>query len=81
MSLYQDLMGNQNNNIDSNYIVNAYKSTNNPQQLLMNMAMNNPNIQQILNMINQSGQSPKDLFFTLANQKGINPNIILNKLR
>ena len=76
MSLYQDLMGNQNNNINSNYIANAYKSTNNPQQLLMNMAMNNPNIQQVLNMINQSGQSPKDLFFTLANQKGINPNII-----
>lgn len=77
MSLYQELTTN-NNQAEINKIINAYKSTNNPQQLLMNMAMKNPNIQKIINMINESGQTPKDLFFQMARQKGIDPNIIIN---
>ena len=77
MSLYQELTTN-NNQAEINKIINAYKSTNDPQQLLMNMAMKNPNIQKIIDMINESGQTPKDLFFQMARQKGIDPNIIIN---
>lgn len=77
MSLYQELTT-SNNQAEIDKIINAYKSTNNPQQLLMNMAMKNPNIQKIINMINESGQTPKDLFFQMARQKGIDPNIIIN---
>lgn len=81
MSLYKDLMETQQQNSYSNEIVNAYKSTNNPQQLLFALMQKNPSIKQILNMANQSGMSYKDLFYAVAKQKGIDPNQIINMLR
>jgi hypothetical protein len=52
----------------------------NPQQLLMNMAQQNPQIKQTLDMINNSNKSPKDLFYEMAKQKGVDPNQILSML-
>ena len=60
---------------------NTVKNSNNPQQLIMNMMQTNPQMKQIMNMIQQSGKSPKDLFYQLAQQKGINPDQILNMLK
>ncbi len=57
------------------------KNSKNPQQLLMNMAQQNPKTKQVLDMINSSGKSPKDLFYAMAKQKGIDPNQILNMLK
>ena len=74
-SLYQQL-----NNID-NPLVSAFKmmrSSRNPQQMLMNMAQQNPQVKQAFNMISNSGKSPKDLFYELAKQKGVDPNQILS---
>ena len=75
--LYQEIMSN-NGNVD---YAQAYKTSANPQQLLMNLAVSNPNVQRVLNMVKESGKSPKDLFFELASKKGINPNAILNQLK
>ena len=62
-------------------MINALRSSTNPQQLFMNMAQQNPQLKQILDMVQNSGKSPKDLFYQLAQQKGIDPNQILNKLQ
>ena len=62
-------------------MINMMKSTNNPQQLLMTMAQNNPKTKQILDFINKSNQSPKDLFYSMAKQKGVDPNQIINMLK
>lgn len=75
-SLYQQL-----NDQNMNQMANMMKTTSNPQQLLMNMAQNNPKTRQILDFINKSNQSPKDLFYSMARQKGVDPNSILNMLR
>ena len=38
-----------------------------------------PQLQQVVKMCN--GQSPKDVFYTLCKQRGVNPDDILNQLR
>lgn len=50
----------------------------NPQQMLANLMQTNPKAQQVMNMIRQSNKSPKELFYELARQKGVDPNQILN---
>lgn len=50
------------------------KATNNPQQMVNQMMSNNPQVQQI---INQYGD-PKTAFYKVAEEKGINPDEILN---
>lgn len=65
-----------------NPLVNAFKAikgARNPQQLLGNMMQNNPQMKQAMDMINSSGKSPKDLFYELAKQKGVDPNDVLKQ--
>lgn len=62
-------------------MANMMKSSSNPQQLLMTMAQNNHKTKQILDFINKSNQSPKDLFYSMAKQKGVDPNQIINMLK
>lgn len=50
----------------------------NPQGITNMLLQKNPQVQQ---MINQSGGDPKKAFYTLAQQKGINPDDVLNMLK
>ena len=61
-------------------IANLFKSSANPQQLISNLMNQNPQIRQVMNMVQSSGKSPKDLFYELAKQKGVDPNQIINML-
>ena len=38
---------------------------------------NNPQVKATVDYIQQTGQSPKELFYALAKQKGVDPNQIL----
>lgn len=78
-NLYQQLMQNQGNSMKQ--MLNAIRSSKNPQQLFMNMAQQNPQLKQLLTTINSSGKSPKELFYEVAKQKGIDPNQIINMLQ
>lgn len=85
-NLYQQLMGNQSPSLPNNInqikqMMNLFKGANNPQQLLMNLAKQNPQIQNVMNLVQNSGKSPKDLFYQMAQQKGVNPDDILNALK
>ena len=76
-SLYQQLKQkptqsfSPNNNL-KNFIA-MFKNSSNPQQLLNNMLKSNPQMQSIFTLIQNSGKSPKDLFYTLSREKGIDP--------
>lgn len=50
------------------------------QQLQNNMMMN-PQIQSIMNLVKESGKSPKELFFQKAKEMGVDPNTILSQLK
>ena len=62
-------------------MVKLFKGASNPQQLIQNLAKQNPQLQQVMAMIQNSGKSPKDLFYELARQKGVNPDDILKQLQ
>lgn len=85
-NLYQQLMGNQNQQLPNNIqqikqMMNAFRGAKNPQQMIMNMANQNPQVRQVMNMVQNSGKSPKDLFYEMAKQKGVDPNQIINMLQ
>jgi len=55
-------------------------SLSNPQTMMNQMLMNNPNVQQALTFIKQAGNNPQTAFMNLAKQKGINPQEFINEL-
>jgi hypothetical protein len=69
----------QNNNL--NNLVNLMKGAKNPQALIQQIATQNPQMRTILNMVQNNGRNPKDLFYDIAKQKGVNPDDILNLLK
>lgn len=54
------------------------KTNGNPTQLLQSMSQNNPQLKQVMTMVN--GKNPKEVFYELAKQKGVNPDDILKEL-
>ena len=54
------------------------KNAGNPQAMLQQMMNNNPQIQQL---VNAAGGDPKAAFYKLAEQKGVDPNEIINALK
>ena len=51
----------------------------NPQAFLQNIARQNPQVQQAIQLCNSS--NPRDIFYAMCNQRGINPNDILDQLK
>ena len=49
--------------------------------MLNQMMMNNPQMKQVADLINASGGDAKKAFYTLAEQKGIDPNEILSMMK
>ena len=60
-------------------LMNMVNGSGNPQQAIMQAAQQNPQLAQIMKMC-QNG-NPQQLFYALCQQKGVNPNDILNQLR
>ena len=61
-------------------LINLAKSKN-PEQALQVLAQSNPQIRSTLEYIQQSGKSPKELFYDMAKQKGIDPEEIIKMLK
>ena len=57
---------------------NNLKTISNPQQAIQQALQNNPQLQQLMQMCNND---PKQAFYNLAQQKGIDPDYILNMLK
>lgn len=57
------------------------RSSNNPGVALQMMAQNNPQLKQVMDVVNQSGGDPQKAFYTLCQQRGVDPQQILNALK
>ena len=57
------------------------RGANNPNQMLNMLAQQNPQVKQVMDMVKNSNMSAKDLFYKMAQEKGVNPDDILNQLR
>ena len=64
-------------NTQQSQLLQLVKASKNPGQLFQTMAKNNPQVQSIMQMIQQTNQTPKELFYQAAQQQGIDPNQIL----
>ena len=62
-------------------LMGMFKNANDPQALMRSLAAQNPRIQQTLSLIGESGVSAKEAFYKLAEQKGVDPNEILDALK
>ncbi len=47
----------------------------------MKLMQNNPQFQNIYFQLQKSGKNPKELFYSLANEKRVNPDSILKLLQ
>lgn len=72
------------NNIPNN-LYNVFSQIigmgNNPQQIFQNMINNNPQIQVVLNQMQQSGLSSKDYALQFAKQNNIDINPMIDMLQ
>ena len=81
-SLYQQMNTKallSNNNVKQ--MANMMKASRNPQAMLNQLAQNNPQAKELVNLLNSSNKSPKELFYQMAQEKGVDPNEILGMLR
>lgn len=62
-------------------LINSFKNSSNPREFLMQYIQNNPQVQNIYSMLQNSNRSPKDFFYYMAKQKGVDPDTILNMLK
>ena len=58
-------------------MMNTIKMATNPKQALMQ----NPQMQQVMQLVQQGGGDPKAIFYKLAEQKGVDPQSILDSLK
>lgn len=61
-------------------MIQAYRNAKNPQQLLNNIIQRNPQVQAVVNLINQSGGDARSIFYSMARQKGVNPDEFLKSI-
>ena len=57
------------------------KNAGNPQAMINQMIRSNPQIQEAQKIIDQNGGDPKATFYRLAQEKGVDPNEIINALK
>lgn len=59
-------------------MINIFKNANNPQALINNMVQQNPQMKQVMDFVKQNGNDPKTAFYKMAEQKGVDPNQIID---
>ena len=70
--------------MQNNPIMQLYRTitaAQNPNATMQQMAQSNPQLKQTLDFVNQNGGNAKELFYKMAQQKGIDPNTILSQLK
>jgi hypothetical protein len=62
-------------------MIGTVKAAKDPMGTLNQMAGNNPQMQQVMQYIQQNGGNAKQAFYNLAQQRGVDPNVILSQLQ
>ena len=62
-------------------LMNMVRSAQNPQLMLNQLAMNNPQLKQVMDIVQKHGGDPMTAFRAEAEARGMDPNEILNMLR
>ena len=62
-------------------MMNTFNSAANPQLAMQNLMNSNPQVKQIVDFVRQSGGDPKQAFYKMAEQQGVDPEEVINLLR
>lgn len=62
-------------------LMNLVRNAGNPQAMLNGLMQNNPQYQEVMRLVQENGNDPKRAFYALAEQKGINPDDVINMLK
>ena len=62
-------------------MISLVKSSGNPQAMLNQLIQTNPNMKQVMEIVQQYGGDANKAFYAPAEQKGINPQEILDLLK
>ena len=62
-------------------LISMVKASGNPQQMLNQLMQTNPQMQQVMQLIQKHGGDPTKAFYALAEEKGIDPQQILDLLK
>jgi len=81
-SLYQQMnTKNLLSNGNVQQMANMMKTMRNPQATLNQLSQSNPQVKELMTMLQSSGKSPKEMFYQMAQEKGVDPEEILKMLR
>ena len=62
-------------------LISALRSSGNPQAMLAQLMQTNPNMKQVMEIIQQYGGDADRAFYEIAKQKGIDPQEILDMMK
>lgn len=62
-------------------LMGMVRNASDPQAMLNQLSQNNPQLKQAMDVIRQCGNDPQKAFYTLAQQKGIDPQAVLESLK
>lgn len=81
MNLFQELNQQSSNGQSFNpfEMAKAVQRAANPNNMMLSLIQQNSQVKEVLNFVQQNGGNPKEIFFKLAKQKGIDPSSILNR--
>ena len=61
-------------------LINSVRNAKDPSSMMNYLTHTNPQVQSVMNYVNQNGGDAKQAFFNLAQQRGVNPQTILSQL-
>ena len=61
-------------------MIGTVQAAKDPMGTINQMAANNPQMQQVMQVIQQNGGNAKQAFYNMAQQRGVDPNMILQQL-
>lgn len=62
-------------------LMSAVQMSTDPNAALANIINQNPNLRNLVMLAKSNGADLQQVFYTLAQQKGVNPNDVINALR
>lgn len=62
-------------------LLKQFLSSSNPQEFIQNMVMNNPKMQNVMQLFQNSNMSPKQFFYQYAKTKGVDPDQFINSIQ
>ncbi len=68
-------------NPQAKQLMQMVQTSQNPQMAIQKLMQSNPNMKQAIDYINANGGNPKDAFYKLAKEKGVDADAILNSLK